>query len=63
MNSKPLILVVNDDGIDASGISYLSSIMREIGDVVIVAPHTNRSGASHSMTLNQNIYLEGIYII
>jgi len=60
IKNKPLILVVNDDGIESQGISFLSSVIREIGDVFVVAPHLNRSGASHSMTLNQPIYLEKI---
>lgn len=57
-NSRPLILVVNDDGINSNGIKFLSSVMREIGDVFVVAPDRNRSGNSHSMTLNQNIFIE-----
>ena len=35
---KPLILVTNDDGITAPGIRYLIDIMKELGDVVVVAP-------------------------
>ena len=35
--SKPLILVVNDDGISASGIRNLIKIMNDFGDVVVVA--------------------------
>ena len=34
---KPLILVVNDDGIEFPGIRKLISIMNEFGDVVVVA--------------------------
>jgi len=58
--NRPLILVVNDDGIESHGIAVLSSIMREIGEVFIVAPHVNRSGASHSMTLNKDISIQQI---
>ena len=60
IKNRPLILVVNDDGIDSKGISFLSSVMRKIGDVFVVAPHVNRSGSSHSLTLNQDIYIEQI---
>ena len=33
---KPLILVVNDDGITANGIRNLIKIMNDFGDVVVV---------------------------
>ena len=55
--NKPLILVVNDDGMFSPGIQFLSSVMGEIGDVFVIAPTINRSGASHAMTLNQDIYI------
>ena len=58
--NKPLILVVNDDGMFSPGIQFLSSVMREIGDVFVIAPTINRSGASHAMTLNQDVYIEKI---
>ena len=56
--NKPLILVVNDDGIDSSGIKLLTEAMHDIGDVFVVAPNVNRSGSSHSMTLHEDIFLE-----
>ena len=59
--NRPLILVVNDDGIQSNGIAILSSLMREIGEVFVVAPDINRSGLSHAMTLNTDIYIENIH--
>ena len=59
--NRPLILVVNDDGIESDGIAILSSVMREIGEVFVVAPDINRSGLSHAMTLNKDIYIENIH--
>jgi len=44
-------LVSNDDGIGARGIQVLSNKMKELGDVTIVAPDRDRSGASNSLTL------------
>lgn len=38
MAKRPLILVTNDDGINAPGLKYLVNIMSIIGDVVVVAP-------------------------
>lgn len=52
------ILVTNDDGVNAPGIIALAEALREIADVVIVAPDRNRSGASHSLTLSRPLYVE-----
>jgi len=46
------ILVTNDDGAGAHGLSVLHQIARALSDDVwIVAPETNQSGASHALTL------------
>ncbi len=45
------ILVSNDDGVNALGIRTLSQALSEFAEVVTVAPDRNRSGASHSLTL------------
>tara|TARA_B100001142_G_C14307125_1_gene645211 strand:+ start:454 stop:1227 length:774 start_codon:yes stop_codon:yes gene_type:complete len=58
--SKPLILVVNDDGFFSPGIKFLISVMNQLGDVYVVAPNSNRSGLSHAMTLDKDIYIEKI---
>jgi len=46
------ILVSNDDGFLAPGINILVKALKEIGEVVVVAPDRNRSGASNSLTLD-----------
>ncbi|MGF1701610.1 5'/3'-nucleotidase SurE [Photobacterium makurazakiensis] len=46
------ILISNDDGIFAEGINTLARVLSELGDVVVVAPDRNRSGASNSLTLD-----------
>ena len=41
MNSeltKPYILITNDDGYEAPGLRVLTSLMMEIGEVIVVAP-------------------------
>ena len=43
------ILISNDDGVQAPGIAALAQIMQAIGDVSIVAPSRNYSGAGHSI--------------
>ncbi|MFB2863841.1 5'/3'-nucleotidase SurE [Aeromonas sp. MdU4] len=45
------ILVSNDDGVHAEGIRALSEALCACGEVIVVAPDRNRSGASHSLTL------------
>lgn len=49
--TKPRILITNDDGIHAEGIAALESALSEIGDVYVIAPEAEMSGASHSLTL------------
>ena len=48
------ILVTNDDGINAPGLRVLERIARTLSsDVWVVAPETNQSGASHSLTMQR----------
>src|SRR5215207_767561 len=47
------ILVSNDDGYLAPGLVALAEAMRPLGDVTVVAPEQNSSGASNSLTLNR----------
>lgn len=53
---KPLILVTNDDGITAPGLRTLIRLMREIGDVIVVAPDSPQSGMGHAITLDNTLY-------
>ena len=45
------ILLTNDDGYFSKGITMLDEMLSEIGEVTIVAPENNYSGASSSLTL------------
>ncbi|HAT2066022.1 TPA: 5'/3'-nucleotidase SurE [Legionella pneumophila] len=47
------ILVSNDDGVLAPGIKILAQELSALGEVKVVAPDRNRSGASNSLTLTQ----------
>jgi len=51
------ILVSNDDGVHARGISVLAECLRLLGEVEVVAPDRDRSGASNSLTLDVPIRL------
>ena len=62
MKKRPLILVTNDDGINAPGIRTLIDIMNTIGDVVVVAPDSPQSGMGHAITLDATLYVERVNI-
>ena len=47
------ILVSNDDGYSAPGLEALVAALQGLGDLTVVAPETNHSGASNSLTLNR----------
>ena len=49
------VLVSNDDGVDAPGIRVLAARLAEVGEVTVVAPDRDRSGASNSLTLDAPI--------
>jgi 5'-nucleotidase len=48
--TRPRILVTNDDGIESRGLLVLKQALEPIGDVFILAPETNQSAVGHSMT-------------
>lgn len=52
------ILLSNDDGYFAPGLSALADALGDLGEVVVVAPEQNRSGASNSLTLDRPLYLK-----
>ena len=62
MKKKPLILVTNDDGITAPGIRALISVMKELGEVVVVAPDSPQSGTGHAITVNNTLYINKVDI-
>lgn len=60
--SKPLILITNDDGIVAPGIRALIEVMKEIGEVVVVAPDSPQSAMGHAITINNTLKLEKVHL-
>ncbi|MBW7935626.1 MAG: 5'/3'-nucleotidase SurE [Flavobacteriales bacterium] len=60
MVKRPLILVCNDDGIFAPGIEALTSVMQELGDVLVVAPDSPQSGMGHAITINSTLRVHRI---
>ncbi|HSX20717.1 MAG TPA: 5'/3'-nucleotidase SurE, partial [Gammaproteobacteria bacterium] len=47
------ILVTNDDGVYAPGLTALYEALKDFGDVSVVAPDRDRSGVSNSLSLNR----------
>ncbi|MEZ8446940.1 5'/3'-nucleotidase SurE [Vibrio splendidus] len=54
------ILLSNDDGVHAQGIHELANELRDLAEIIIVAPDRNRSGASNSLTLEQPLRVQEI---
>ena len=61
------ILLSNDDGYQSDGLATLALSLRDLAELVIVAPDRNQSGASHSLTLDKPLRVgktrNGIYFV
>lgn len=61
------ILLSNDDGYFAPGLAALATALSGLGEIVVVAPEQNRSGASNSLTLDRPLLLKksvsGFYFV
>ncbi|HMJ08369.1 MAG TPA: 5'/3'-nucleotidase SurE, partial [Pyrinomonadaceae bacterium] len=58
--SRPRILITNDDGYHAAGIIALENALSDIGDCYVVAPASEQSGASHSLTLGRPLRIRQV---
>src|SRR6185437_10630174 len=54
---RPLVLLANDDGIDAPQLDALATKLEAFADVIVVAPERQRSAASHAITLHKPLRL------
>ena len=54
------ILVSNDDGYRAPGLSAMVEAVSDFGEVTVIAPNQDRSGASNSLTLTVPVRVEQI---
>ena len=54
------ILLSNDDGYQAKGLSLLAQGLADLAEIVVVAPDRNRSGASNSLTLDTPLRVEQV---
>ena len=56
--TKPLILISNDDGYHAKGMKCLIDFIRDIGDIVVCAPESTRSGYSRAFSATTPLTLK-----
>ncbi len=57
---RPKILITNDDGIHSEGIAALEEALRVLGEIYVVAPESEMSGAAHSLTLARPLRIRQI---
>jgi 5'-nucleotidase len=57
----PVILVTNDDGINAPGIRNLVEAVKGLGKVVVVAPDKPQSGMGHAITIGNPLRLNPMH--
>ncbi len=50
---RPLVLLTNDDGIEAKGLAALAEALEGIGELAVFAPDRDRSGVSQMITLHR----------
>lgn len=55
------ILISNDDGISSPGIYALANELKKIGDVLVVAPHTEQSAVGHAITMKIPVRVSEYY--
>jgi len=55
-----VILLTNDDGIEAEGLKTLEKALRDLAHLVVVAPDQERSAVSHGLTLHTKLHLKEI---
>lgn len=60
INNKPVILITNDDGINAKGINCLVEAVKEFGEIVVVSGDQSFSGMSHAITVKHPIYIKDL---
>ncbi len=56
----PLILLTNDDGIEAEGLNCLADHLAGLADLVVVAPDRERSAVSHGLTIHTPLTLRSV---
>jgi 5'-nucleotidase len=55
-----VILVTNDDGIHAQGLSALAQALESLGEVFVVAPDREQSAVGHALTLHRPLRVDQV---
>lgn len=58
---KPLIFISNDDGVSAKGIAELICFLQPLGEIVVMAPDSARSGSGCALSVAQPVFYELIW--
>jgi 5'-nucleotidase len=56
--SRPLILIVNDDGYEAKGLYAMVEAAKDFGEIVVIVPDSVRSGMGHAITMNDPLRIK-----
>jgi 5'-nucleotidase len=59
--TKARILITNDDGVNAPGIKYLWQALKDIAEVIVVAPISERSGSGLAITFDSPLKIQKIH--
>lgn len=60
--NRPVILVTNDDGIISPGIKALVEVMKQFGDVTVVAPDSPQSATGHAITIHRPLRFQKVNV-
>jgi 5'-nucleotidase len=65
--TRPLIVLSNDDGVHAEGLTALRRALRDLADVVVMAPEREQSASSHRITLSRplrhRVIADGVHAV
>ena len=62
VKEKPVILITNDDGVNAPGIRNLVEAVKDLGKIVVVAPDKPQSGMGHAITIGSPLRLHAVHV-
>jgi 5'-nucleotidase len=57
---RPVILITNDDGVNAPGIHNLVEAVKDLGEIVVVAPDKPQSGMGHAITIGHPLRMNRV---
>jgi len=60
--NRPVILITNDDGITSPGIRALVEAVKDLGQVIVVAPDSPQSGMGHAITIGDPLRLNKVAV-